>query len=524
MNFTTRTLVVWLLTVILSAAAVRAAEAQAPAPPPPAQEPPLQTPLPAQEPPSTQPPAQAPPSTQPPAQAPPLQTPPPLQAPPSTQPPAQEPPSTPPPSQTPPSSDQPAPEQVRRPYRGIFRGPSDPSRQALAFTGSVFGAYDDDVFAGSSGATVTAPGARGRSGWYGGLVAGLEYSRPGNRVSVGLTGDLGVNGYASRSETAPTARTAGNVDWKLARHTTVDAAGSVVYAPEYRLGVFINPGSLTGSLDPFGSVVPDYDLFSLAAYRTSASVVLSQGIGRRASLDGYYTSVAVNYVEEPNDYRTQVVGGRFTDRITQNLSLRLGYGYSVARYDALQGFPPQRVHNIDAGFDYGRALSVSRRTRLSFSTGSAILARGQTLSNLGQNDYSYRFTGAADLTHEMGRTWKAQLGYRRGIDFREGFYDPFLYDSVTGNVGGLWSRRVRFSSSADYSVGTVGVGSSNKFNAASANAGLEYALSRSLALFARYVYYAYEFDAQVALNPRFGRTLDRQGVRIGLTAFVPVIR
>jgi hypothetical protein len=53
---------------------------------------------------------------------------------------------------------------------------------------------------------------------------------------------------------------------------------------------------------------------------------------------------------------------------------------------------------------------------------------------------------------------------------------------------------------------------------------LEYALSSRLALFARYVYYKYEFDRQVALDPRLPRALDRQGVRFGLSTSIPVIR
>jgi opacity protein-like surface antigen len=124
----------------------------------------------------------------------------------------------------------------------------------------------------------------------------------------------------------------------------------------------------------------------------------------------------------------------------------------------------------------------------------------------------------------MGRTWTAQIAYDRGLEFYEGFSDPFLTDGVTGQLYGFLARRVRFSSAGNYSVGNVGAGQNRGFNSVSANAGLEFGLTRRLGLFTRYMYYRYDFDANVGLDPRLLRKFDRQGVRAGLTIFIPVIR
>jgi hypothetical protein len=111
------------------------------------------------------------------------------------------------------------------------------------------------------------------------------------------------------------------------------------------------------------------------------------------------------------------------------------------------------------------------------------------------------------------------------VDFHEGFNDPFLSDAVTASYGGLLSRRLSFSSSADYAFGAVGLeGDNNGYDSASASAGLQYALSRTLAVYARYVYYRYHFDSGVVLDPRFVPALDRQGVRVGLSASFPILR
>jgi hypothetical protein len=420
--------------------------------------------------------------------------------------------------------DQPQPASVRRPYRGIFGAPPDPSsRQALTLTASVFAAYDDDVFAASDPTNPVFVGGRNSGGYYGGLSAGADYSVSRERVSLGIAANAGLNRYNAQKTTSPIYSTSGNLAVKLAARTTLSTSASLVYAPQYRLGLFTSPTTLTGSADAFATVAPDYDLFDLAAYRTSASVALSQAVGRRSSLEGWYAMTNVNYTKSSRDYFSDNGGASFRHGLTRNLSLRLGYSYSAARYEADSTSRPRRLHNIDAGVEYSRALSFSRRTKFSFATGSTVLV-GDNIYSTSSNRYTYRLNGNANLTHELGRTWTAGLAYRRGVDFREGFNDPFLSDAVSASLGGLFSRRLRFTSAIDYTLGTVGVATGNDFHSATANAGLEFGLTRTLALYGRYVYYAYDFTSQIPLDPRLPRKLDRQGVRVGLTMALPVIR
>src|SRR5437764_8361309 len=156
--------------------------------------------------------------------------------------------TTPAPSQPPQATtDQPQPEQIRRPYRGIFGAPADPAtrRPSLDATFSVFGAYDDDLLAADSGTTTAVTGYPQR-GWYPGATAGLVYTRPGDRVSGGLQGDVAVNHYPSLHDTTTMYRAGGTLSARIARHTTVAFAGDEVYAPQYRLGLFVNPAALTG--------------------------------------------------------------------------------------------------------------------------------------------------------------------------------------------------------------------------------------------------------------------------------------
>ena len=420
--------------------------------------------------------------------------------------------------------DQPAPEQVRRPFRGLFGGPPDPaSKHSLTASGSLFGAYDDDVFAGRLGSAETLHSGLRQDGVYGGMTAGLAYSLNSNRASAGLTADVGVNKYKNR-DPLPTYRVGANVGAQVARYTRFSLSSAAIYSPEFRLGGFTSPVTLTGSQDPFVTVLGDFDIYGLAALRTTVAGTLTQSIGRRGSLDASYSLNNVDYIDNAYNYRSQFGGLRYTQRVTRNLSAHLGYGYTTADYTHRAAVLPPHIHHLDAGVDYGRALSISRRTHVSFSTGSAILSgTGETFAG-NTSGFSFHLTGTADLTHEMGRTWKAQLAYRRGVDVHEGFAQPFLSDGVNAGLSGLLSRRLSFFSGADYVSGDVGLRNGAHYTSFSTSAVLEYALSRRLALFGRYVYYKYEFDRQAALDPRLPGALDRQGVRVGLSIFIPVIR
>jgi hypothetical protein len=417
----------------------------------------------------------------------------------------------------------PQPESVRRPYRGLFGPPGDPTKQSLNLKASLFGAYDDDLLGGDTNDILT-PAAYQQQGWYEGATAGLSYNRPGDRLALGADADVAVNHYPSLGQTNPMYRGAVNLSGRLAQHTRANFAGDFVYSPLYRLGLFASPLSLSADADPFATVATDYDLFRLQAYRTGAQAGLTQSIGH-ASIEAYYNTDRVNYLHYDSDYSSWTAGARFSMSLTRHLGYHLGYGYSTANYFLIGNGPRRAIHNIDVGADYSRALSISRRTSFAFSTGSAILTGDtQFLANGGRKAY-FRFTGDANLRHEMGRTWSAGLAYRRSVDWRETFNQPLLSDSLTASLGGLVSRRVRFSSDANYTIGTVGfVGSNNGYNSASASVGLEYALTHRFEWFTRFVYYHYRFDSGVLLNSLLAPALDRQSVRFGLNVSLPLAR
>ena len=422
-------------------------------------------------------------------------------------------------------SNAPAPPEVRRPFRGLIGAPADPlaKRQSLDLTFSGFEAYDDNTVTDSEGNPFPQQGYL-KSGWYTGATAGLAYNRPGDRLSIGLTGNAAVNRYLSIDRTTTMYQAGGDLSSQLTRHTTATLDGTFSYAPRFRLGL-ASGGNFSTDLNAFNSISPDFDLFDAHAYRSNARASLSQEFGGRITVMGFYGLTNVNYTNNGTDFRSMRAGVRFSQQMSQHLGYHLGYSMITAT-SPLLNLSGRRIHNIDAGVDYGRALSFSRRTTLTFSTGSAVVsAYDQFTTTAASNKLRYRFTGDASLDHELGRTWTASLGYRRAVNWREGFGAPLLSDGINAAFGGYLSRRAKFSSAADLTLGSVGFGSNNnRYNSGSAQADLEYALSHTLALFGRYVYYRYHFDAGALIDPRIVPSLERQGASVGLEASFPVVR
>lgn len=176
-------------------------------------------------------------------------------------------------------------------------------------------------------------------------------------------------------------------------------------------------------------------------------------------------------------------GGRASGyRLSRVLGLRVGYGEGIGRFSSdVEGEDAPRSRSIDAGLEFEQALSLSRRTRLTFRSGSSgVSDNGQT---------RYWLTGAAAVTREIGRSWALSVGYDRKVDMQQTFRGATFSDSVVASFGGLIHRRLQFYSTASAAVGSVGLTRQgdvdNKFQAFQAQSGVTVALSQSFGLTCR---------------------------------------
>jgi hypothetical protein len=411
-----------------------------------------------------------------------------------------------------------------RPYRGLFGGGAAEWEQSLAASASLGVGLDNNILAVSGVASdlqdLQLAGANGRSQIqrYGYMSAGLSYSLSKTRVGFGAS--LGTSGQYVPSLASPyvSSHSGGlGVSVQLSRRSRLSANHSVSLQPYNVLVLGLPLGEPV--LGQFALIEPTFGISRQDHISQVSDVGFSRQIGRRASLGLSYgrmrTGASTSF--GGSALTSQMGSGRFSMGLTKGLGAHFGYAYTEGR---MPGEPSPVVgHNIDAGLDFTRTLglSISRRTRVSFNTGSGVLRdRQQTY---------FRLTGSAVLTHEIARSWAASLSYNRGMGFVERFRQPFFTDSVMLGLDGLIARRLNFRSAAGAVSGDVGLASNaNTFASYFGSTGLTMGLTRSLAIGTDYNYYRYGFAQAEGLPTGIARQMGRHSARVYLSVWVPILQ
>lgn len=423
-----------------------------------------------------------------------------------------------------------------RPFSGLFGGAEPASRRkhSLSLSGSLFGAYSTDIAPQSLDGEVDPHEASVLAGGTG----SLDYSRYWSSASFGaqLEGSRSwIEAYQGTRDpwvTRWNAGVDGTISHMLTRRTRIGAYGAALYSPYLTFGV---NEFLPGNIATLPGDIPglDYALAKDPSVLTSAGATLAFALNRKSSFEAAYDVRDRSFVSSSQgqfDRLEQFIGGRYRYRFSRYAGLRAGYGVRRTAFDE-PGSEPISSHIIDLGLDagYGRSYALTRRTTFSFSTDSSVFV-DETSGNGTRGDGSFDprtrlfFGGTADLFHSMGRSWVARTGYRRGVSYEDGFDVPLLSDTAFGSLAGLITERLDFSASAHYTSGSVGFsGPDNRYDTSSAVAGLRYAMTRQLAAFAQYFYYHNSFQQNVVLPSHLRSQLDRQGVSVGLTAWLPLI-
>jgi predicted porin len=259
----------------------------------------------------------------------------------------------------------------------------------------------------------------------------------------------------------------------------------------------------------------DYAIVERASLSYQGSFSLSQSVTSRASIGARYTARYVDFTdgeETTQRFDTVAVSGGY--RLSRYSSFRAGYGLNSYRME--NGVPTQRYHDFDFGIDYNRPLSLSgRRTRFTVAPGFALVSNGSGLQ--------LRLAGSATLDHEIGRTWTARALYSRGVRFVEGADTEVLANTAQAGVNGLIGRRLRLSVEG-HMILSDDEENARDYRTTASSARLSYALSRRMSAYVQYIYYNYRFGEAVALPvTQSGRT-SRQGVRVGITLWTPVLQ
>ena len=398
-----------------------------------------------------------------------------------------------------------------RPYRGLFAsGPAD-ATQTLSVSGSIAGGYDTSILADLRGGNSV--GEASEPGVVTNASAGLLYSLQGDAFTLsastgtsiryypslgsqtisGLQGGLSFTVPLGRKASFSAGASAAHQPYSYAALFPVPAEGRVVEAPTPDLDTAASP---TSYLSYQGNAGMSYQLTS----RTS----LSGGINYRAAESG---------LADLGDFTRRSAGAGISHSIGRGLAVRLGYSYGIARYGTSRTI---ETHGLDIGVDYNRALSISRHTTLSFSTGSTATSSAETRQ--------FRFNGGARLHHEIGRSWNAWLAYGRQVLVHETWTEPVMADAMTAGLGGLITRRLQFSATAQGGLGTIGAAANAPgFDSLAGRATLSMAITRFMNLGVAYSYYHHRFDSHAVVPTNIRASMDRHSVSASVNLWAPLV-
>jgi hypothetical protein len=402
-----------------------------------------------------------------------------------------------------------------RPYRGLFGSGAGDTEQLLTASGSIGTSWDKNVIFDIDGRGLLT--GDGTGSFQGGATTGagtLAYSL--TRSSVSLAASAGTTArYYPRLTNQFIRREYASLDTSVNLGAGFSVRAGATYQPFSLRSMF--PALLEPRVGDL--VVADEDFpASLEHYASySGELGYTNRIGRRQTFSAGYSYRGRTAAGVLGRFEKHSASARLNHELGRGLSLRLGYGYSQAYYDDRDR--RYTGHNIDAGVDYSRALSFSRRTMLSFGTGTAA-------ARSGESPLRYRATGMARLNHEIGRTWSAALSYSRGLQYVETWPEPLFADTATAMIGGLLNRRSQVSAVARAMRGT-GYSSSSRYGDATSYAGsamLSVAVTRYVSTGLTYSYYQHGFAPTIALAPGYPQDFDGHTIRASINLWAPIFQ
>jgi hypothetical protein len=419
-------------------------------------------------------------------------------------------------------------EAERRPFRGQFGGarPYSHREPGLDLTLSAIGGFDNPINYDVAGQT----DRFAIEGPFAGTSASLSYLRFSDVWPVSAFGSAFI-GYFPENEENPwypsgSAAVTTSRAFSFGSSTRLTLSLYETYASDQQLFgmIGLSPTDIPVAGDTAGF---DNSLKRAPALTSAPSVTLQRRFGSQATLQAFYRYSHVHYLDSDQraegykDRQDQVAGVGYTRRVTRHLAVRGGYAYRRSELlDDDQGV--FELHDLDLGVDYGRAISLSRRTHLTFRTGTALTAEMPVNANDSVvDDTRFFVVGGATLTHEIGRSWRAYADYARDVGYENGFVQPVLRDGARVGLGGLLSRSTDFASQLAYISGSFGFDDRN-YETLLGTVQVRKALTTNLALYGHYYYYWQDFGEDVLVPTGVIRDVERQGVRFGLTAWIPL--
>ena len=265
----------------------------------------------------------------------------------------------------------------------------------------------------------------------------------------------------------------------------------------------------------------DSALFSDPVTQFGSNASFTAPVSRRASVGanyGYHGSTGSDLWTDVTDHGG---GLNLTMTTSRRSAINTSYAYRVTSYTP-PGMPTADITTQDfqVGYTYRRQLARTRSLALDAGAGVARLTGAPRQGFEEQSQFIMR----GGVNYQLGRSWTVQADARRSLQVLLSLAQPFFGNSVNGAVNGLFGRRVEFRASAGYSTGNVDITSfGSGYDTGTGSGRVRYALSRSTAISAEYIYTRYSLGRDVILPPGVVRELARHIIRAGITVGVPLV-
>jgi hypothetical protein len=411
--------------------------------------------------------------------------------------------------------------------RGLFgSGSGADAKTILDLRASVIEGYDTDLP--QSLVSTIDPLSLQTEGFSTLFDTGATYAWRKNKTEVGANAMSVLRYYTDLGSAKSVGHSAGfGVTTTTLGGTTLFVNQSAAFTPTYLYGLFpstiaidaIEPG------DP-GVTAPDYVVNDLQSYVYTTTMALSHSLGRRNSISGTgefsYTDRLAE-TETWSDISSYAVRGRYTRNTTRNTALSTELRYRSGEF-GYRGSGIITEVALDVGVDYDKPLSATRRASLDVRVGvSGTDYPGSAFGQIGFQR-QYRTTGEVAFSYPFSQTWTASATVRRGLEYATDLPTPVVTNGAIASVTGLLTRRVDVSILAAYASGESILNRNTLFfDTYTGDVRVRFAVSRTLALFAEYLYYYYDFQNGALLLP-IPPGLERNGVRAGLTLWMPALR
>ena len=287
-------------------------------------------------------------------------------------------------------------------------------------------------------------------------------------------------------------------------------------------------GDASGEVLTSALTSPDLAVLNEQTTTVATNAAFSRPVGRRAELQAHY-GFDESRQGSRIDRRVFTFGGGIRRGLTRSFDLRLGHTLRLVRTEQNSLTPSLTAHDLDLGLDYHRALSFSRRTSVTFSSGAAAIST--------EGITQYLVTGAAGLQHKIGRSWTAAAAFDRRLQVMEGIPQPVVANGLTTTVGGLFGRRAGLRLRGSMMQGRLGVPVGPSDVATDTTAGglgsittfttevrVLHTLWQGWQWYAEHFYYQHDLSNPGLLSQGVPASLTRSGVRTGVELQMALLR